>query len=61
MWLGNDLCIHVDPEEAAVLSLCGIVNLIAKMVRTEPLTVEHGDWVLEHKRLSWTPVSRSTW
>lgn len=56
MWLGKDMCIHVDEEKAAVLSLYGIVNLIAKMVFTNPVTVRDGDWVLEEERVGWMKV-----
>ena len=54
--MGKDLCIHVDEEKAAVLSLYGIVNLIAKMVFANPVTVRDGDWVLEEERVGWMRV-----
>ena len=57
MWLGNDNCIHADSGNAAVLSLYGIVNLIARMTRDNRRTVEEGDWVLERKLLTWTTVT----
>ncbi|KKK88662.1 hypothetical protein LCGC14_2740880 [marine sediment metagenome] len=55
MWLTDDNQIS-SVGAATVRSLNEIVNLLAKMARTNPDTVRNGAWTLERRQMKWQDV-----